>query len=1063
MQNKELRHRMPPILAALKELSLTDQTPVTNLRMRACPYHSWNTVQEEPTGPAWSDFADGNAIGGEESHYAFRGTITAPECAAGRHLVCLVETGADNIWNNNNPQFLAYLDGALLCGLDTNHTEFDLAAAAQAGQTWQLGLYAYTNTPAHDVFLRVSTAIRDDEVTGLYYDLRVPFEVLSLLDENDTNAIGIGRYLAQAVNMLDLRDPDSDTFRDSVTAARRYLRDEFYLGYCHDTGVTVSSVGHTHIDVAWLWTLAQTREKAIRSFATVNYLMDRYPEYRFMASQPQLYDYVRRDCPALYDRIRERVANGRWETEGGMWLESDCNMTSGESLIRQFLHGREFTRREFGQEGHILWLPDAFGFSAALPQIMRQCGMTWFMTTKLAWNDTNCMPHDLTRWRGIDGTEVLAYFISTKDYDMHPDCNTNPSFNTTYNGTMTPRQVMGCWQRFQDKDLTSNVLQCYGTGDGGGGVTAEMLEIQRRLSAGIPGAPTTVMSHVAPYYDQLEKDLAAQGEELPLWSGEFYFEYHRGVFTSQARNKHANRMAEFANMIAESMASLAAACVDGYTYPADALHHSWELTLLNQFHDILPGSAIGPVYEVSQAQYRDLLTSDQEILQQAMQAHAALVHNTTDGILVWNPLGFARDAVVTVPCETPHGISDGTRVLPSHYTEGMLQFTAADLPAKGWRFYPYAEPASEDAECAEITHGAQDGWPLTITTPLYQMVLAADGCITSLYDRAAEREVLPAGARANELQLYEDRPDEYDAWNIEQYYRRHRYPMEAPISIRVLENTAVRCVLRVLRRISRSDMVQDIILYPDNRRIDFATRVDWHEQHVLLKAAFPVDVCTDHAQYDIQFGSLSRPNHSNTSWDSARFEVCAHKWADLSEPGYGVALLNDGRYGYDVHDNVLRLSLLRAATYPDPQADQGAHEFTYALLPHTGDWRTGGVIAAGYDLNVPAPALPVAANPAGTLPASYEAFHLDAENVILETVKRAEDGDGYILRLYEAWGARTDATLTLPDGYTAAPCTPLEDPIAAEEDRGDTCSVSGNVCRLRFHPFALRSLRMRRL
>ena len=492
MQNTELRRRARPVLDALRTLALQGRTPVLGLRKKSCPYHSWDTVQEDPaTAPGWTPFAPGDAIGGVEAHYCFRGGITAPAGSAGRHLVCLVSTGADDIWNNNNPQFLAYLNGALVCGLDVNHTEFDLSPAAAESQTWQLGLYTYCNTPAQDVFLKVETAVRDDEITGLYYDLKAPYEVLVQLDEGDTNAIGIGRYLEKALDMLDLRDPYSAAFYASVAAARRYMKEEFYESFCQRQPVTVDCVGHTHIDVAWLWTLAQTREKAIRSFATVNYLMDRYPEYKFLSSQPQLYDFVRKDCPALFEKIRARVADGHWEPEGGMWLESDCNMASGESLIRQFLHGQEFFGREFGKQGHILWLPDAFGFSGALPQIMAQCGMDWFMTTKMAWNDTNCMPHDLTRWRGIDGTEVLAYFISTKDYDKRPDRNPKPSFNTTYNGLLNPRQVMGCWQRFQDKELTQDVLQCYGYGDGGGGVTAEMLEINRRMEKGIPGAPQT--------------------------------------------------------------------------------------------------------------------------------------------------------------------------------------------------------------------------------------------------------------------------------------------------------------------------------------------------------------------------------------------------------------------------------------------------------------------------------------------------------------------------------------------------------------------------------------------
>ena len=1033
MRIEELHRRIPPVLQTLQARTLYGRTPVTGLRKKSCGYHSWNTLKEPPDAPGWEPFAPGDAIGGEESHFCFQGSLTAPAGSEGRHLVCLVSTGADDIWNNNNPQFLAYLNGELLCGLDVNHTEFDLSPAAKAGQQWQLGLYAYTNTPAQDVFLQVETAIRDDAVTGLYYDLRVPFEVLVQLPPDSSEALCIGRHLEGALALLDLRTPGSDSFYKSVAAARAYLQREFYEGCCRPAPVTEACVGHTHIDVAWLWTLAQTREKAIRSFATVDYLMDRYPEYRFLASQPQLYDFVRRDFPALYGKIKNRVAQGRWEPEGGMWLESDCNMTSGESLVRQFLHGEAFFRREFGRECHILWLPDAFGFSGALPQIMKQCGMRWFMTTKLAWNDTNCVPHDLMRWRGIDGTEVLAYFISTKDHVARPDKDPRPSFNTTYNGLLNPRQVMGCWQRFQDKELSNDVLQCFGYGDGGGGVTAEMLEMNRRLEKGIPGAPETRISFAGEFFDQLEQSL--EGRELPVWSGEYYFEYHRGVFTSQGRIKRANRQAEFANLTAETLSAMALLCA-GTPYPAPQLQRSWELTLLNQFHDILPGSALGEVYRDAAAQYEEIFAADKAIVDNAASAIAARLHTDAPGVVVFNQLGFVRDTVVSLPWPEPAAVCG----LPSHWENGTLTFTAADLPAKGWKWFPVGAPAAETPTA--MVEGR------CIETPLYRIQLTERGTIASLFDKEAGRELLQPGREGNEFQLFDDHPEEYDAWNIDKGYMARRYPLEEPAELSVAENSPVRCRLLVRRSISQSMLEQEIVLYPHDRRIDFVTRIDWHDRHVLLKTAFPLDIHCERAQYDIAFGSIGRDTHANTSWDEARFEVCAHKWADLSEPGYGAALLNDGRYGYDAQDGVLRLSLLRGSTYPDPEADQGMHRLTYSLLPHMGDWRTGGVIPAAYDLNAPAPALPLDAQPAGTLPARCGLFAVSAPNVVLETVKQAEDGSGLILRLFESWGMRTRAALTLPEGWCAQPVTPMEQPLSDDASPDE------------FRPFALRSYRI---
>ena len=1019
MTTEQLRHRMSPILKALKERSLRGRTPVEGLRRTECAYHGWDTVHADAA--SWEPFAPGDAFGGLEAHHCFKGTVTLPEASAGKRVVCLVSTGASDIWNNNNPQFLAYVDGRLVCGLDVNHNEFDLAACAVPGESHELALYVYCNTPARDVFLRVETAERDDDVTGLYYDLRAPYEVCALLADDDTRAIGIMKHLNRALNLLDLRDLDSGAFAQSVRDAREYLRTEFYDGFCGRTDATEACVGHTHIDVAWLWSLAQTREKAIRSFASVDYLMERYPEYTFMSSQPQLYDFVKRDCPALYERIRARVAQGRWEPEGGMWLEADCNMSSGESLVRQFLHGKRFFRDAFGRENRILWLPDAFGFSGALPQIMKQCGADYFMTTKLAWNDTDMMPHDVTHWRGIDGSEVLAYFISTKDYVKKPDKDPNPSFNTTYNGILAPRQVMGCWQRFQDKTLTDDVLQCYGYGDGGGGPTAEMLELQRRLAYGIPGAPRTRQSTSLAFFEELERRLA--GQDVPCWCGEFYFEYHRGVFTTMARNKRYNRLAEFKNADAELFSALNLACGTAHAYPAEALAHNWELTLLNQFHDILPGSSIEKVYEDSMEQYEQVLASDASLIGDAQNALAALVRADGDGVLVFNQLGFARDALVRVPVEAPvAGVLADGRPLPFRWADGELCFVAAELPAKGWRHYRFAGCASAPVPFAQVS---EDG--RRITTPFYEAELDACGAFTRLYDTAARREVLKPGARGNVFQMFEDRPDNYDAWNLEQHYSEHMWELDGPAELSVEENSAVRCCVLVKRAFSRSAMEQRIVFYPHTRRIDFITHVDWHEEHALLKAAFPVDVYATRARYDIQFGSIERDTHRNTSWDAARFEVCAHKWADLSEAGYGVALLNDCKYGCDIHDGVMRLSLLRAPTHPNPNADRGAHTFTYALLPHEGDYRTGGVVREGYALNCPAYARPLAAQD-GPLPESYSFVSVDAPGVVVEAVKRAEDGNGIIVRLYEAWGMRTRAVLSVPGSTRAVtPCTAMED------------------------------------
>ena len=958
---------------------------------------------------------------GPDRHYWFRTVFTIPEEYDGKGLWLRIRTQIEEWDDAKNPQFLVFLNGEVVQGADMNHREVLLSEAATAGETVTVDLQAYSGTLHPEFRLMADVEEVSQPVKDLYYDIQVPLWAMDRMDQEGKTAIDILTVLNDTISLLDLRDVHSDDFYRSVEAARAYIAKALYEDLAGDDTVIATCIGHTHIDVAWWWTVAQSREKAARSFATVLELMDEYPEYRFMSSQPVLYTFVKERYPELYEEIKRRAAEGRWEPEGGMWLEADCNMSSGESLVRQFLHGKRFFRDAFGRENRILWLPDAFGFSGALPQIMKQCGADYFMTTKLAWNDTDMMPHDVTYWRGIDGSEVLAYFISTKDYVKKPDKDPNPSFNTTYNGILAPRQVMGCWQRFQDKTLTDDVLQCYGYGDGGGGPTAEMLELQRRLAYGIPGAPRTRQSTSLAFFEELERRLA--GQDVPCWCGEFYFEYHRGVFTTMARNKRYNRLAEFKNADAELFSALNLACGTAHAYPAEALAHNWELTLLNQFHDILPGSSIEKVYEDSMEQYEQVLASDASLIGDAQNALAALVRADGDGVLVFNQLGFARDALVRVPVEAPvAGVLADGRPLPFRWADGELCFVAAELPAKGWRHYRFAGCASAPVPFAQVS---EDG--RRITTPFYEAELDACGAFTRLYDTAARREVLKPGARGNVFQMFEDRPDNYDAWNLEQYYSEHMWELDGPAELSVEENSAVRCCVLVKRAFSRSAMEQRIVFYPHTRRIDFITHVDWHEEHALLKAAFPVDVYATRARYDIQFGSIERDTHRNTSWDAARFEVCAHKWADLSEAGYGVALLNDCKYGCDIHDGVMRLSLLRAPTHPNPNADRGAHTFTYALLPHEGDYRTGGVVREGYALNCPAYARPLAAQD-GPLPESYSFVSVDAPGVVVEAVKRAEDGNGIIVRLYEAWGMRTRAVLSVPGSTRAVtPCTAMED------------------------------------
>lgn len=1011
--------RVRPILLELEKRCYASRTPLESLLTAPCGYHQWDTVLDDAA--PWKPFFAGEAVGGLESHHCFRAAIKLPEEFVGKRAVVLVSTGATDVWNNSNPQFFAYLDGQLVTGLDINHQEVPVSACATPGEEHILGLYLYCNSPQNDVFLTVELAVADSEIQGLYHDIRVAFEVYEELQEESKEALFLHQSLVEAINLLDLRDMESDSFRASIAPARAQLAQTVYAKGRDPLAVQEFCVGHTHIDVAWLWSLAQTREKAIRSFSSVLALMEQYPEYRFMSSQPQLYEYVKNDCPALYQKIREKVAAGVWEIEGGMWVEADCNLTCGESLARQFLYGTAFFREEFQKECRILWLPDVFGYAASLPQIMKLSGIDYFMTTKIAWNDTNQIPADTLYWQGIDGTEVLTHFISTADHVKCPAKNPKPTFNTTYNGILSPSQVLGCWQRYQNKALSRDILQCFGYGDGGGGPTAKMLETQRRMEKAIPGAPVTKMAFAGEFFRQLEETVTTSKTATPKWVGELYLEFHRGTFTSVARNKRYNRKSEFSNMDAEFFSSIAARL--GGNYPKQELDHIWKLTLLNQFHDVLPGSSIEQVYIDSKEQYQEILATGKALTHEAISAIGAAVEAPKGGVLVLNPAGFPRSEVVTTK-------------------EGAL--LVQDIPAKGWKLVQ--NPAYTQAPFGSVSGDCQE-----IETPFYTLCLNKAGQITRLYDKKAEREVLKQGNVGNLLQLFEDRPANYDAWNLECYYTEKCWPVESDAKILLLECSATAIRVQISHQFGHSKLEQTMVLYPHSRRIDFETTVDWQEEHMLLKVAFPVDVFATAAQFDIQFGNLSRPTHQNTSWDQARFEVCGQKWADLSEPGYGVALLNDCKYGYDVLGNTLRLSLLRAPTHPWPLADREVHQFTYALLPHSGDWRQGNVVNEAYALNWPVHTLTLPAQK-GTLPDQGSFVNITGEGIVLETVKQSHDGSGkLVVRAYEAHGCRTSAALVAPKGAVKAySCNLLE-------ERQEEVPLEEGCATVTFCPYQIRT------
>ena len=991
----------------------------------------------------WRPFDTENGSWGEPGEYVwFRTSLRIPQAFSGRAIWLTVCPYDDRgMWHWGCPQLQLFVDGKCVCGMDSNHRRYLLTEAA-AGESFTLHIKGLADAFYYHgkMRMRLFLQVRRPEVEALYTDITVPLRAAAWMDTDSRERVEIIDKLNRAVSLLELGErPDSAAFRESVSAASRYLRGELY-GRREANAPVLHGIGHTHIDVAWLWTYAVTRNKAARSFATAVSLLKRNPDFLFMSSQPQLYQFVKEDAPDVYAQIKAFVREGRWEPEGGMWVESDTNLVSGESLVRQFLYGKRFFREEFGVDNEILWLPDVFGYSAALPQICRRSGIRYFFTTKLSWNEFNKPPYDTFYWRGIDGTELLTHFgCAIRAGDM------SAAYQTTYNATTEPEYVLGAWQRYQQKDLNRDLLFCYGHGDGGGGPTQEMLDHAERFRMGIPGCPAVVPDTASGFFAGLEKEVAGH-PHMPVWDGELYFEYHRGVYTAQARNKRYNRYSEILYHDAENLAAVCAAvCGTMAEYPQEKLEENWKRILLNQFHDVLPGSSVKEVYLDSDRLYRQVQADGKEMLDRALNRLAQEIGCAEESLAVFNTLSFVRDTCVV--CDTQiEGLRDGEgRQIPVQTTyDGKRIFFARGLPSKGYRCYTLCEENTQAASPFLVSAQRLD-------TPFFSVCF--DDCmhITHFVCRRTGRELVPAGEVFGRWLAYDDLPLCDDAWNVNVYYTEKYRVIDDVASVEVLENGPVRCVLRVIRRFRDSVIRQDICAYADIDRLDYVCEVDWREKNLFVKAEFPVDVNAGQCTYDIPFGYLQRPVCKNTLADFARFEVSGHKWADLGDSGMGLAVLNDCKYGYDADRNHLRLSLLRCATYPNPEQDKEVHTFSYAVYPHGGTFLSARVRERGYDFNFPVYSVRLSPG-GGALPAALSFLWTDADNIVIETVKKAEDSSRLAVRLYEADNQRT--ACLLHTAFSLSACVEAD----LMETPEKTLPVTEHAVALDFRPFEIKTV-----
>ena len=965
--NNELEQRAEAICTQLKEHLIKKTVKVEGFKYKKCDYKQGS---EMPIiDDTFVDFNRTDKWGEElESHAWFYKKINF-EKGEGR-CEFSVKTGREG-WDASNPQFMLYFDGKIVQGMDVNHTT---AYIKDYGEK-DVYIYAFTTYEArfigpYDFFVDIQYV--DEETERLYYNLYIPTLTLRLVEQKTEEYQILLKYINDTINMLDLRDWYSESYYASVKKANEFIEKKFYHGVCKPGSEKVALIGHTHVDIAWLWTVRQTYEKAQRSFATVCALMDRFDDYQFMSSQVTLYKAVKEQNPELYERIKQRVKEGRWQVEGASYVEMDCNLTSGESLVRQFLYGKRFFNQEFGVDCKTLWLPDVFGYSAAMPQILRKCGVDKFVTSKISWNETNTFPYDTFYWRGIDGSEVFSHYITTQSYEDHPTGHMNA---TTYVAEAYPSFIKGAYNRYHHKDLNDEALATIGYVDGGGGSTPFDCEAEKRLKCGIPGLPTAKFRNVVDYLNDVKNKVDASGK-APKWVGELYLEYHRGTYTSQANNKKYNRKTEYMLTNVENLGVIGE--VKGlYNYDKENLYNYWEKALVNQFHDIIPGSSINKVYRDSDKDYLETFDYGNGKINESLKILANNVNKK--GVLVYNPNPFKYNGAITL---------NGNR------------YYVTDIPAKGYKVVDVT-----------IKNSQVKASKTMLENKYFKVKFDKKFNVVSVYDKSLKRELLKKG-RSIKFRAYEDFTYMYDAWELHRYYTEKEYEVDDIVSVDVVyEND--RAGLKVTRKFVNSLITDTIYLYDNEKFVGFENDIDWNTEHIILKRDFPIEVVADKATCEIQFGNAERPTHKNTSWDQARFEVCAHKFVDVSETDFGVAVVNESKYGYSIIDNDIALSLLKGATDPDPDADKGKHHIEYALYSHAGACNGSDVANFAYKFNNPAIAIETEGK--GDMDSEYSLVNCNANNIFVETVKLSEDGSDVIVRLFDA--KRMNKKVTVNFGF----------------------------------------------
>ncbi len=1024
-------------IECLEERLIVECKPIKGWEYRPCIYKAYDNYEYFDD---WKSIDIGEKWGTDDLTGFFKAKLIIPKKIKDAKLFLDLNFGGESLLSIN---------GSPCQGLDFDRNMVPLDENFSENQEINLLIEASVRNAPYDsfrddirvyhVFEKANVIQVNSIIEDFYYDCWLIFDIAEESEPGEYKEFLLDN-LKLSLNKIDFYEQDRNSFLKGVLVAKKVIKERIFGNPNFRKNGRLCLVGQSHLDLVYLWPYKEFLRKNVRTAMNMLRLLEEFPEFIFSQSQGKLYKELKEKYPKVYEKVKKKIAEGRWEPVGAFYVEPDCNLSSGESLIRQIIFGKSFYRNEFGVDPKICWIPDVFGCMWTMPQILIKSGVKYISTIKLSiWNDTNHFPYNSFWWEGPDGSKVLAHFPTTH-----------------FVSSVEPAKMLKNWDAYKEKHITGESMYQFGLADGGGGPTRDIVAKMYRIR-NFPGMPQMEFDTIENFFNRLDKKSA----NLPVWQDELYLEAHRGAYTTKGQIKKANRKCEFLQRDAEIYSVIAKAY--GGSSKKLKVDNGWEKVLVNQFHDTLSGTHVNQAFKDTMDLYDEAFRIGEEVKTESLKYISRMINLENDGIsiVIYNSLSWNRTDEVQFNLKRS---DDSFRIVEAGSGRGIpyiveklhdraikVNCIVFDVPSMGYKVL-------------NIIEGKQQQLPVRanvinniIDTEQFKVELDDNGDFISIYDKVYNRELVEGG-QANKLQIFEDKPGRYSAWDIIPSYKEKEFNAVELQKIDIMENNYVRTVICIKKKVSNSIVDQKIVFYHDLHRINFITHIEWRECEKLLKVGFPVAIRARSATYDIPFGSIKRPTHTSTSWDKAKFEVYANKWVDLSEGNFGIALLNDCKYGYDICGNLMRISLLKAPIFPDPESDLGEHTFKYAIYPHNGNWTDGRVMQAGYEFNVPLDAI-VSSKQKGILPGdSYSWFKVSDPNVIIETIKEPESLDeSIIVRIYDAYNQRGEVKI-----YTPFPVKQAQEVNLIEEaEIPSTININQKELKLYLKPLEIKTLRIK--